>query len=236
MKKLFLSVIGMYFTMVAAFSQSNAATDSTYKKRRLTFEEANLVSSYYRQDGNNSAVTGGIGTEKLTDISNSIDLKLSLYDRRGRRHSFIGELGIDHYTSASSDKIDPSTISSASHADTRFYPSLGWTMENEKKGATLGAGLSYSSEFDYQSFGANINFAQKTKNRSGEFNAKLQAYFDQVSLIYPIELRTRGNREGDDYATTPRNSVSGSLGWTQIINRQLQLMLEGEVVYQLCFF
>ena len=232
MKKLFLSVIGMYFTMVAAFSQSNPATDSTYKKRRLTFEEANLVSSYYRQDGNNSAVTGGIGTEKLTDLSNSIDLKLSHYDRRGRKHTFIGELGIDHYTSASSDKIDPSTISSASHADTRFYPSLGWTMENGRKGSTAGAGISFSSEFDYKSFGANINFAQKTRNRSGEFNAKLQAYFDQVTLIYPIELRNGGGRGDDDYATTPRNSVSGSLGWSQIINRQLQVMVEGEVVYQ----
>jgi len=232
MKKLFLSVIGMYFTMIAALSQSNPNTDSVYKKRKLTFEEANLVSSYYRQDGNNAAVTGGIGSEKLTDLSNSIDLKLSRYDRRGRKHSFTGELGIDHYTSASSDKIDPSTISSASHADTRFYPSLGWSMENEAKGSTVGAGVSFSIEFDYRSFGANINFAQKTKNRSGEFNAKLQAYFDQVSLIYPIELRTRGNGDDDDYATTPRNTISGSLGWSQIINRKLQLMLEGEVVYQ----
>src|SRR6185295_5930824 len=164
MKKLFLSVIGMYFTMLAALSQGNPKTDSVYKPRKLTFEEANLVSSYYRQDGNNAAVTGGIGSEKLTDFSNSIDLKLSRYDRRNRKHSFTGEVGIDHYTSASSDKIDPTTISSASHADTRIYPSVGWTMENENKGTTIGAGLSFSSEFDYQSFGGNISFARKTQN------------------------------------------------------------------------
>jgi hypothetical protein len=151
MKKLFLSVIGMYFTMLAALSQGNPKADSVYKPRKLTFEEANLVSSYYRQDGNNSAVTGGIGSEKLTDLSNSIDLKLYRYDKRDRKHSFIGELGIDHYTSASSDKIDPHTISSASHSDTRFYPSLSWTMENAKKGSTVGAGLSSSTEFDYRS-------------------------------------------------------------------------------------
>src|SRR5882757_199142 len=192
MKKLFLSVIGMYFSMLAALSQGTPAADSVYKPRKLTFEEANLVSSYYRQDGNNAAVTGGIGSEKLTDLSNSIDLKLSTYDKRNRKHSFTADLGIDHYTSASSDKIDPTTISSASHADTRFYPSLGWTMENENKGSTAGAGVSFSSEFDYKSFGANINFAQKTKNKNGEFSAKLQAYLDQVSLIYPIELRTGG--------------------------------------------
>src|SRR3954462_4043810 len=112
MKKLFLSVIGMYLTMLAAFSQGGPKTDSAYKSRKLTFEEANLVSSYYRQDGNNAAVTGGIGSEKLTDLSNSIDLKLSAHDKRNRKHSFSADLGIDHYTSASSDKIDPTTISS----------------------------------------------------------------------------------------------------------------------------
>ncbi|MDP4261955.1 MAG: DUF3570 domain-containing protein [Bacteroidota bacterium] len=234
MKKLFLSVIGMYFSMLAALSQGVPKTDSTYKSRKLSFEEANLVSSYYTQDGNHAAVTGGIGSEKLTDISNAIDLKLSIYDRRYRKHSFTGEVGIDHYTSASSDKIDPRTISSASHADTRFYPSVGWTMENEKKGSTVGAGVSFSSEFDYQSYGANINFAQKTRNKSGEFSAKLQAYLDQVSLIYPIELRTGGGgRRGEnDYATTPRNSFGGSVSWSQIVNQRLQVMLDAEVIYQ----
>jgi hypothetical protein len=232
MKKLYLSVIGMYIGILAAFSQRQDPDSSTYRSRKLNFEEANLVSSYYTQDGNNSAVTGGIGSEKLTDISNVIDLKLGLYDRRNRKHSFTGEIGIDHYTSASSDKIDPKTISSASHADTRFYPSFGWTMENEKKGTTVGARISYSSEFDYQSFGVNVNFAQKTRNKNGELAAKLQAYIDQVSLIYPVELRNGSSREGDDYATTGRNTFSGGASWSQIINKNLQVLLEGEVVYQ----
>jgi len=108
-------------------------------------------------------------------------------------------------------------------------------MENDRKGSTIGAGLSYSSEFDYQSFGASLNFAQKTKNRNGEFSAKLQTYLDQVSLIYPIELRTNsggGRHEENDYATTPRNSFSGGIGWSQIINKQLQVMLDAEVIYQ----
>ena len=111
MKKLLLSVIGMYIGILASFSQSTP--DTTYKKRKLSFEEANLVSSYYGQSGNNAAVTGGIGTEQLTDLSNVIDVKYSGYDKKYRKHSFLGELGIDHYTSASSDKIDPKTISSA---------------------------------------------------------------------------------------------------------------------------
>jgi hypothetical protein len=233
MKKLFLSVIGMYIGILAAHSQSTPKTDSTYKPRKLTFEEANLVSSYYRQDGNNAAITGGIGSEKLTDLSNTIDIKFSRYDKRNRKYSFLGEIGIDHYTSASSDKIDPTTLSSASHADTRIYPSLGWTMENAAKGTTFGAGVSFSNEFDYKSFGANLSFSKKTNNRNGEFTAKVQAYSDKVSLIYPIELRTGGGAgDDDDYASSNRNSYSGSLSWSQIINQQLQLMLEGEVVYQ----
>ena len=97
-------------------------------------------------------------------------------------------------------------------------------MENEKKGSTIGAGISFSSEFDYKSVGANINFAQKTKDRSGEFSAKLSAYFDKVTLIYPIELRPAnqqgGRGEDHNYATTPRNSVNGELGYSQIINKK----------------
>jgi hypothetical protein len=233
MKKLTLAAIGMYVSILSAFSQTNNS-DSSYKQRRLKFEEANFVSSYYQQDGNNSAVEGGIGSEKLTDFSNSIDLTISGYDKKYRKHSLIFEAGVDHYTSASSDMIDPHTISSASHADTRIYPSFNWTMENEKKGTTFGAGASYSTEFDYQSIGANINFARKTKDKNGEFSAKLQAYFDQVSLIYPVELRNSGGGEHDEdnYASASRNSFSGNLAWSQIINQRLQLVIDGELIYQ----
>jgi len=230
MKKLFLSVIGMYVMMLASFSQTTKP-DSSYKSRKLTFEEANFVSSYYRQDGNNAAVTGGIGSEKLTDLSNSIDLKFIKYDRHDRKHSFTGELGIDHYTSASSDKIDPATISSASHADTRFYPSIGYTVENENKGTTVGVGLSSSTEFDYQSFGTNLSFSKKTNNKSGELTIKAQVYLDQLKLIYPVELR-QGGGNNMNYGSDNRNTFSGSVSWSQIINERFQLMLEAELQYQ----
>ena len=230
MKKICLSVVGLFICFFAAFAQ-----DSTgYKPRKLTFEEANLVSSYYHQDGNNSAVTGGVGTEKLSDYSNTIDLKFVRWGANNVKHSFTFEAGIDHYTSASSDKIDPRTISSASSADTRIYPSLSWMAENNRKGTTFGAGLSFSSEFDYKSFGANVLFAKKTANRNGEFSAKLQAYLDRVSIIQPIELRTNQsiNTHGEDYATQARNSFSGSFSYSQIINPNLQVALIADVVYQ----
>ncbi len=231
-------MIGMYLTLLSAFSQVSAQDDSAYKKRKLSFEEANLITSYYKQDGNNAAVTGGLGSEKLTDISNVIDLKMSKYDKSGRKHTFTGELGIDHYTSASSDKIDPSTISSASSADLRVYPSLGWTMVNTEKGNSVGAGMSFSAEYDYTSIGANASVSKKTKNKQGEFTAAIQVFLDQLQLIYPIELRGNsgggGNDEDDDdnSGSASRNTFSGTLGWSQIINKRFQVALEAQTVYQ----
>lgn len=235
MKKICLSVAGILLTLFSAFAQT-AKDTSGYKSRKLSFEEANLVSSYYRQDGNNSAVTGGLGTEKLSDFSNSIDVKFVKWDQKNRKHSLTGEVGFDHYTSASSDKVDPHTISSASHSDTRIYPSVSWSMENEKKGSTIGGGLSFSSEFDYTSIGANLNFSQKTRNRNGEFTANAHVYLDKLKYILPIELRTGGTgggREGENnYDSKSRNSYSASLSYSQIINQRLQLMLIADLVYQ----
>lgn len=239
MKKICLTVVGLYIGLFAGFAQTSY--DSTkYRPQELTFEEANIVSSYYHQDGNNSAVTGGIGTEKLTDISNSFDLKYYIYDNSYRKHTITAEVGIDHYTSASSDMVDLKANSSASHADTRIYPSVNWTMENEKKGTTIGAGLSFSREFDYASYSANINFAAKTKNRSGEFSAKAQVFLDKVSLVLPTELvatvagtsGASGGREHARYPTTARNTFDLSLSYSQIINKRLQVMLLGDVVAQ----
>ena len=234
MKRFFLSA-AMMFALLYGNAQTKQPDSTGFQPRQLKLEEVNLVSSYYHQDGNNASVTGGIGSEKLSDIANMIDIKLTMYDRKYRKHNFDVELGIDHYTSASSDMIDLKANSSASHADTRYYPSVNWSMENDKKGTTFGAGLSFSKEFDYASVGANILFSKKTKNKNGEFTAKFQALFDQVSLVIPVELRTNsggGGREHDDYPTSSRNTYAGSLGYSQVINRNLQVMLLADVVQQ----
>ena len=237
MKKICLSVAGIFLLLFSAFAQTSTPDSSQYKSRKLTFEEANLVCSYYRQDGNNSAVTGGLGTEKLNDFSNTFDVKFTKWGKKDLKHTFDLEVGIDHYTSASSDNVNPQTISGASYADTRIYPSVNWSAENEKKGTTIGAGLSFSTEFDYQSVGINAIFGKKTNNRNGEFIAKAQAYFDQVKYILPVELRTGGggnpgDDEEDDYPSKSRNSFSGSLSYSQIVNQRLQLMVIADLVYQ----
>ena len=234
MKRICLSVVGIFLTLFASFAQTTPKDSTAYKSRKLSFEEANLVSSYYRQDGNNSAVTGGIGTEKLSDISNVLDVKLIRWDKKDRKHMYDVEIGFDHYTSASSDNVNINSKSGASHADSRLFPSINWSVENQKKGSAIGIGFSSSTEFDYQSFGANLLYSQKTKNKNGEFTAKLQGFLDKVSLIKPYELRTGSNQNDDDnqYPTTPRNSFSGSLSYSQIINQRLQLMLVAEFIQQ----
>ena len=43
--------------------------------------ELDILASYYRQDGNNAAVTGGIGTELLTDYTSKIILSVPLNEK-----------------------------------------------------------------------------------------------------------------------------------------------------------
>lgn len=226
MKKVIISIIAL-FGFFNAQAQENTNTEGQSKK--LSLDEINLVSSYYKQDGNNSAVTGGVGSEKLTDISNTIDVTMVKYDEKLRKNKLNLSVGIDHYTSASSDMIDLRANSSASHSDKRIYPTLSWSRENANKGTTLMAGVSLSSEFDYQSYGANIGFAKKTPNKMGEFTAKLQAYLDQVKLIAPIELRGSG---GEDSGTSGRNTYALSLSYSQIINQNFQMEFLADGIQQ----
>lgn len=233
MKKIVMSV-WVLLGFITSKAQENT---NTALSKKLSFDEANLVSSYYHQDGNNSAVTGGIGSEKLSDFSNTIDVTMVKYDNKQRKNKFNLSVGVDHYTSASSDMIDLKANSSASHADTRIYPSFQWSRENESKGSTIFGGLSFSTEFDYQSYGANIGFAQKTANRMGEFTAKFQTYLDQVKLVTPIELRT-GNSTGrghENYGTSGRNTFALSLAYSQIINQNFQVEFLTDAVQQTGF-
>jgi hypothetical protein len=232
MKKIYLHVVMLFLGVLGAQGQIKLkpnSTDSTgYQSRKLKIDEINLVSAYYNQTGNNSAVTGGIGTEKLTDLANTIDLQLSRFNKKGRKNTFLFELGIDHYSSASSDKIDPGTISSASSADTRIYPSLNWTHSNESTGNSFGFTGSYSGEYDYQSIGAAFNLTRLSANKNTQFDFKLQAFLDTWTVILPIELRSANEDEG----TSPRNSFSTSFSLSQVINQKLQAVIVVEPAFQ----
>lgn len=228
MKKIYLSVLALYAGLLGAFAQTTASDTSTYKPRKLTLSEVDLVSAYYHQDGNHSAVTGGVGTELLTDISNTIDLQWLRYDRHEAKHNLTFELGVDHYTSASSDKIDPATITSPSYADTRFYPSLNYTVLN-RKGTTWGGSLSYSKEYDYQSLGIGGQWGKSSKDNNREFSVRVQAYLDQWKVILPVELRPNGRK---DEGYSPRRTYSASFSLSQVFTQRLQAVFLLDVVTQ----
>ena len=225
-----LTIVAFVLNLAAAVAQTinPDTTVSGYEQRKLKLEEVNFVTGYYSQDGNNSAVTGGIGTEKLTDFSNTFDVSLSRYDAKNRKHTFDLQLGFDTYTSASSDKIDPSTISSASYSDKRIYPSLNWNVSNENKGTTFGANVYYSTEYDYQSIGTGLNFIKTSADKHREFGVKAQFFFDTWKIILPIELRG----PGADEESSPRNTYSLALSWMQVINKSFQALLLVEPSYQ----
>lgn len=231
MRKLSLTVIALYAGLLAAYAQNDTAASGPYRPRKLQVAEIDFVTSYYHQDGNNSAVTGGIGTERLSDISNALEVRLYHYDRSQRKRYLNFELGVDHYTSASSDKIDPFTKTSASYSDTRVYPSLGYSIQNEKTGRTVGVVASASTEYDYISKGLAFNFAQLSKDRNREFSVRLQGYLDSWKVILPIELRGTNNNEGLR-SYEPRNTFSGLFALSQVVNQRLQLALMAEPTIQ----
>jgi hypothetical protein len=218
-------IIAFYWSIVSGFGQRNDSTK--YEVRKLKLEEVNLVTSYYNQDGNNAAVTGGSGSEKLTDFATTIDIRMTKIDQRRRVNTFTFEIGVDTYTSASSDKIDPSTVSSASSSDQRIYPSLAWSRLNEKKGTTIGANFSVSSEYDYLSIGGGINLFKDSKDKSRQAGLRLQTYQDFVSMIYPIEQRS-----GKAGGMESRNTYSATWSYSQIINTRLQVLFLLDLAYQ----
>lgn len=235
MLKINLSFLGLLFSLIHIYAQSFVIDSSTlYKQKALTFEEANILSSYYHQEGNHSAITGGIGTEKLSDFANVIDLKLSRYDGRGKKYTYGAEFGVDYYTSASSDKID-ANVSSASSSDVRFYPSLNYRVENEKTGFGLGGNVAFSKEYDYTSIGGGVNFSKVSKNKNTEWNVKANVFLDTYSQIVPNEFRSglpaRQQRKGV-IGNAARNSYDLSVTLSQVMTKRLQVALTLDLAYQ----
>lgn len=109
--------------------------------------EADFLFSYYQQDGDHAAVTGGIGTEQLHDIAGLLVVNIPI----DTFHALNISLGVDQYSSASTDRID-NHMSSASSGDMRTYANALFTRKNLSKGETYGIGLGFSTEFDYTLF------------------------------------------------------------------------------------
>jgi hypothetical protein len=258
MKKIYLTVFG--FSMlcrVATYAQtrrdstgtkplytvnSSPKQDSThFNPRKLRLDEIDFVTSYYSQTGNHSAVTGGIGTESVTDIANGLDLNFVWTGNHQNKNTLAVGLGFDYHTAASQAYVNKTGASSPT--GTRLYPSVDWTVESTKTGDTFGIGTYYSTEYNYNSLGADLHFSVKTDHKNGEFSAKLQGYFDHVTLIYPSEfvpastvVTNPGNFNGgdhrDNFGSSPRKTYSAAFGYSQIINSRFQVAILADVVGQ----
>lgn len=237
MKKICLTLVGIYMLMLHAFAQYQDKDTTFYISKPLKIDEVNLVSSYYSQNGDHSAITGGIGTEKVTDLSNGLDVTWIGWDDMNRKHTLTAGLGFDHHTSASSAYVSKTGASKT--GGSRVYPSLNWSVENAKKGNEFGLGLYFSKEYNYSSFGLDAEYSKKTKN-NGEFTGKLTGYFDRVKMIYPSEFvqvvtvtaASGGGENRNKIPTSPRTTGTLSLSFSQVINKRLQGIILVDGVYQ----
>jgi hypothetical protein len=229
--------------------------DSVYESKPLHLEEINLVSSYYKQEGNHSAVTGGIGNEHVIDFSNGLELKFVGWDQRHAKHTLGLEMGFDHHTAASSAFVSKTGASST--VGTRIYPAINWTVENDK-GNSFGLGSYYSSEFNYHSFGVDAHATHKFSSNT-ELSGKFSGYFDKVKMIYPSELipvaavvstpsgpttyttasgrtvalgSSGSSNSSNSIPTSGRNTFTASVSLSQIINKTLQASINIDAVSQ----
>jgi hypothetical protein len=188
--------------------------------------EVDILGSYYRQNGDHSAVEGGVGSQRLTDVAPTILLNVPL-DSTTR---LAANVGIDYYASASSDKIDQ-VMSSPSASDVRYHADFGLAHGLADKLTTLGAGAGVSKEYDYLSFNLVASWARTSADGNRQFSASGQAFFDQIKLITPAELRV-GGTQNRKYGSDNRQSFTLSLVYAQVLSKRLQASLSVEPVVQ----
>tara|TARA_R110002012_G_scaffold81440_6_gene206033 strand:+ start:6848 stop:8083 length:1236 start_codon:yes stop_codon:yes gene_type:complete len=228
----------LFSLFIILFSATIFAQDSTstYKKRVLEAPEVDFLVSYYSQDGENAAVSGGIGTEKLTDFTPTIVVAIPLNDD----DVLTIDAGVSAYTSASSSNIDPFdsdspadpfvASSGASASDLWAGGNFSYSHSSDDRNDIVSAKVSVSSEYDYFSLGFGGSYTKLFNEKNTEVSVHANVYLDTWKLLYPIELRESLNFIGLDKKN--RNSYSLGFGFSQILSKNLQGMLSLDLVQQ----
>ncbi len=200
---------------------SFAQEDSTlvYKKRVLETIEVDLLTSYYSQDGDNAAVTGGIGTEELTDLTPTIVVSMPL----NADDVLTIDAGISTYTSASSSNLNPFDSSGgdddddddriaaagdvtgspwvessgASKQDTWGSLNVDYTHSSDDRNNIWNANVSFATEYDYTSIGFGGGFSKLFNEKNTEVGINAKVYLDTWSPKYPTELDSYLEVEGN---------------------------------------
>lgn len=242
MTKLNITIL-TFFCGSILFAQEKK-TDTVFKKRVLEKTEVDFLMSYYTQDGDHAAVTGGVGTEKLTDITPTFIVAMPLNDD----DVLTAEIGISAYTSASSSNIDPFDgndpaspwveSSGASAADTWVNGNFDYSHSSDDRNTVLGTNLSVASEYDYFSIGFGGHIAKLFNQKNTEVSLRANVYIDTWKPQYPAEFRA-GFTSSPGYATSytefdklGRNTYSLSASVSQILTKKMQVSLFLDVVQQ----
>ena len=255
----FLGILNVHF-LVAQQEQSSSGEGEGYKKRVLENTEIDFLSSYYSQDGNNAAVSGGTGTEELTDFTPTIVVSIPL----NADDILTIDAGVSAYTSASSSNInpfdgsgqaDPFTASSgASSGDTWANINGTYSHSSDDRNTIWTANASLASEYDYFSVGFGGSFTKLFNEKNTELTLHTKIYLDTWKPIYPIELRPFGengaglndglfqrnsitgnpdyNPRFSEFTDKGRNSYSLGLNFSQILSERLQGSMALDVVSQ----
>lgn len=243
----------------ASFAQQIPDSASIYKKRVLETTEVDFLTSYYGQDGGNAAVSGGIGSEKLDDITGTIVISIPLNDD----DVLSIDAGISAYTSASSSNINPfdhgqadpfQASSGASSSDVWTNFTGSYSHNSDDRNDIWSAKVSVSTEFDYVSTGVGGSYTKLFHEQNTEISAHLNVYIDTWHAIYPYELRpfakggnglnnslfrrntiagnTNYNPNFSEFNSEGRNSYSLGFGFSQILHKNIQGSLLFDVVKQ----
>ena len=184
--------------------------------------EIDILSSYYEQDGSHSPVTGGKGTEELSNIAPSIIINIPIDTVRSIK--LIG--GVDVYSSASSDNINnpllnTNHVSSASAQDARGYGSITYKKKNNQKKSSKSFTIGGSGEYDVVSASLGFGYTKSSKNNNREFAIKGKYYYDNWKLIYPTE-----HRNGIDHLNTNiRQSFNLSLIGSSFLTKRMAMSI-----------
>lgn len=221
MKSILIIVI-MVFVVKEGFAQAREEKpDTLYKARVLESAEIDILTSYYSQDGDNAAVSGGIGTEKLTDFTPTIVISVPLNDD----DVLTLDAGISSYTSASSSNINPfdggrsadpfQASSGASRADVYTNLTGSFSHSSDNRNRIWSGKLSLSNEFDYSSFGFGGSYAWLFNEKNTELSVNGNVYLDKWKKLYPVELRSFARQsegdgeDGEDNERVPWERLTG---------------------------
>jgi hypothetical protein len=223
------------FTTLIAYCQDSIPS---YKKRVLETIEIDFLTSYYSQDGDNAAVSGGIGTEELTDIASSIVVAIPLNDDDILKI----DANVSAYTSASSSNVDPFdgdqpadpfvASTGASESDLWANGVISYSHSSDDRNKVWGAKVSVASEYDYFSIGFGGNYSYLFNQKNTELSVSANIFLDTWKLIYPSELRPGELFLNPPLDTDKRNSYSLGLVFSQILSKRAQASLSLDLVQQ----